>query len=113
MIGLLVIDTIDRMRCAHCAGILNQGERERNPRTAEGQPIHHACIEPYAALRPRLDAATPTMRDFVLYCPACAFVGETNAAYAASFMADHSPPSGARCPGALRIWRHTPRIIDL
>jgi hypothetical protein len=52
-------------------------------------------FDPPPELRDRLDKAAPTVRDFVLFCPECGFVGETNAAYAASFMAKHK----------LRIWR--------
>lgn len=36
---------IARMKCAECSEIMNQGERERNPYTPEGQPIHQACLD--------------------------------------------------------------------
>jgi hypothetical protein len=52
---------------------------------------------PAPELQLQLDAATPTPRDFVLYCQRCGWIGETNAAYAADFMWKHK----------LRIWRHT------
>lgn len=45
MIGLLVSSTIDMMRCAVCTSVMNQGERERNPRVLGGQPIHRACLQ--------------------------------------------------------------------
>jgi hypothetical protein len=50
-----------------------------------------------------LEATAPTSKDWVLYCASCCFVGEKNAAYATSFMADHNPEAG--CSGKLRIWR--------
>lgn len=34
---------IDRMRCTGCGEIMGQGERERNPRTKDGRPIHSGC----------------------------------------------------------------------
>jgi len=45
IVGLLVADTIARMRCVECSEIMSQGERERerNPRTETGQSIHQAC----------------------------------------------------------------------
>lgn len=48
-----------------------------------------------------LDAATPNPDDWVLYCPSCNFIGQTNAALAVS---QHNPPCGA----SLRIWKYTP-----
>lgn len=43
MIAHVVIAAIAAMRCAGCGEIMGQGERERNPRTAEGKPIHENC----------------------------------------------------------------------
>lgn len=40
---VVVASAIARMRCAECRVIMNQGERERNPYTENGQPIHQAC----------------------------------------------------------------------
>jgi hypothetical protein len=34
------------MRCAKCNQIMSQGERERNPRTETGRPIHQQCLTP-------------------------------------------------------------------
>ena len=48
-----------------------------------------------------LSEAAPTSKDWVLYCPVCTFVGETNAAYGPSFMRNHNPP----CIEPLRLWR--------
>lgn len=56
------------------------------------------AYSPSPELQAKLDTATPTPRDFVLYCPRCNWVGETNAAYAAGFIAEHK----------MRIWKHTP-----
>lgn len=47
-----VVRSIARMRCAECQQIMNQGERERNPYTADGQPIHHACKDKKDAKEP-------------------------------------------------------------
>jgi hypothetical protein len=47
----LVADTIAMMRCAECREIMNQGERERNPRTETGQPIHQTCKDK-ASIKP-------------------------------------------------------------
>ncbi len=38
-----VVRSIARMRCAVCHQIMNQGERERNPYTPDGQPVHQVC----------------------------------------------------------------------
>lgn len=46
----------------------------------------HPDITP--ELRARLDAATPTSKDYVMYCSQCGWVGETNAAYAKYAVSD-------------------------
>ena len=48
----VVVNAIARMRCAECHVIMNQGERERNPHTPEGQPIHQACKDKREAKQP-------------------------------------------------------------
>jgi len=65
--------------------------------------MHEPRFVPSLPHRERLDAATPRPGDWTLYCPKCEFVGQTNAAYAASFMADHNPS----CDGHLRLWKHS------
>jgi hypothetical protein len=45
-------NAIARMKCAVCHAIMNQGERERNPYTPEGQPIHQACLDKQAKTLP-------------------------------------------------------------
>lgn len=40
---MTVARSIALMKCAECHQIMGQGERERNPRTETGQPIHQAC----------------------------------------------------------------------
>ncbi len=51
MVAGVVMGAISRMRCARCGQIMGQGERERNPSTPDGQPIHQECtmIEPCVA----------------------------------------------------------------
>lgn len=45
---IVCASAIARMKCAICYGIMNQGERERNPYTAEGQPVHQSCLDEQA-----------------------------------------------------------------
>lgn len=46
----VVAGAIARMKCAVCYAIMNQSERERNPYTAEGQPVHQACLDKQARI---------------------------------------------------------------
>ena len=45
----VVAGAIALMKCAECGVIMNQGERERNPCTPEGRPIHQACLDKQAS----------------------------------------------------------------
>jgi hypothetical protein len=51
-----VVSAIARMRCAICHAIMNQGERDRNPYTAEGQPVHQTCLDKQKVASPDPDA---------------------------------------------------------
>lgn len=44
----VVAGAIARMKCAVCHAIMNQGERERNPYTETGQPVHQRCLDEQA-----------------------------------------------------------------
>lgn len=59
--------------------------------------------KPLPERQSQLDAATPELGNFVLYCAACVWIGERNAAHARS----------STCPDcgnhSVRIWSHTPR----
>jgi len=49
----VVVNAIARMRCAVCCEIMNQGDRERNPYTPDGQPVHQACLNKQAKMPPQ------------------------------------------------------------
>jgi len=44
-VGFVVARAIAAMRCAGCGQIMRQGERERNPVTEDGRPIHERCAQ--------------------------------------------------------------------
>lgn len=47
---IVCANAIARMKCAVCHVIMNQGERERNPYTPEGQPVHQSCLDKQASV---------------------------------------------------------------
>lgn len=69
------------------------------------KPIDYVKVKAAAErLGAKLARTAPTPDDWCLWCPKCEWVGERNAAYAASFLADHR----AGCDEPLRIWRGAP-----
>lgn len=64
--------------------------------------MHEVQYVPRPEFQRELDAATPSPRDFALYCGSCEWIGERNAAHARSSV----------CPAChnhgVRIWSHIP-----
>lgn len=49
-----VVGAITRMRCVLCGVVMTQGERERNPCTDDGRPIHGQCADIASGVRAAL-----------------------------------------------------------